>query len=488
MGFGDRIMAAYSALTQKQPQGKAADYPYFYNFSASILGTPSSNAQLNHDMLRKFSESPIVYRAISYIRNQVTRLAWDIQPKDGKKLSAAQKKQIEIAKNVLRYPNADDNFSSWTGQLVEDMLVIGMGTSEVKEFKGNPEQPYLLYPIDAASVSIYVDWDGNPTKPRYCQFDIHNQRVEFTNKEVLVMKHNPRSATPFGLSPVEVSVQQIQYLLDAQSYAGKTASNATPKKLLYLGQDLTEKQIIEFRQYFRDEVEGRSHLPIVGGTNDVKSIELGLNTDHNLFLQWQTFLIAIIANAFNLDIMKFNAIVGINRSTGDGLDDSSDESAIRPMAMTIEHYINQHLLSIMGIADFAEFKYQFTTSFSDRKALAVIHQIYGQLDALTINEMRREQGLIDLPYDEMLGHSKGDLTVSEYRAVFGGQVNLGDAVGVDEDTKTTNPDSLEGQEKANQAQNGTNDPNNNGGQNGVHGSPQPKEKAVNKPDDMKATL
>lgn len=186
-----------------------------------------------------------------------------------------------------------------------------------------------------------------------------------------------------------------------------------------MGQEITDKQLIEFRQYFRDEIEGRSHIPIVGGTDDVKSIELGLTGDQALFLHWQQFLIACIANAFNLDVMKFNTIVGINRSTGDTLDDVSDEGSIRAMAQQIEHHLNQFFLNLFEISEVAEFKFRFTTSFQDRKSLAVIQQIYGQLDVLTINEMRREQDKPDLPLDENLGYSKGDLTISEYRAVFG---------------------------------------------------------------------
>jgi HK97 family phage portal protein len=460
--IGNRIQAAFNAFTGRVPQGNAIQDPYFFHYSSSVMGTPTQAHAINYPQLRAFSETPIPRRAIDYIRTQVTRLEWDILIKHGKKATSEQRKRIEIAKNVLRNPNASDNWTSFIGQIIEDMLVIGMGTSEVKDWKTNKEMPYILYPVDAASVQIYMDWDGNPNTRRYAQVDLHGRAVDFTPKELLVFTHNPRTNTPFGLAPLEVAVQQITYLLDAQSYAGKTASNATPKKLLYLGQEVTEDQVREFRRYFRDEIEGRSHIPIIGGTDDVKSVELGLATDHALFLQWQAFLIAIIANAFGLDAMKFNAFVGINRSTGDALDDTSDESAIRPMAHQIEHYINQFLLSLFGISDIAEFKFRFTTSFQDRKSLSVIHQIYAQIDVLTINEIRREIGLPDLPKDDLLGYSKGELTLSEYRGIFGASVTLQDAVGIDHDTKTPGAQAIE------QAR----------GNNGVNGMPNTKETNV----------
>lgn len=485
MGFRDRVMAAVNAFKTKVPESRSYANPFFYN--VPVGGIPTANMNVNPLRLRTFSESPIPRRAIDYIKNQVTRLDWDINAKDGKKLTAQQKKQIEVAKNVFHSPNGDDNWMSWLGQLVEDMLVLGWGVSEIKEWKGNDQNPYLLYPIDGASIQTYMTWDGSPNSPRYAQVDVHGHKVDFKPREIMVMKHNPRSSTPFGLSPLEVSIQHIQYLIDAQSYAGRTASNATPKKLLFMGKDMSNTQLREFRQYFRDEIEGRGHLPIVGGTDDVKSIELGNASDQALFLQWQTLLISTIANAFGLDIMKFNAIVGINRSTGDSLDDTSDEGAIRPMATQVEHYLNQ-FLDLFGIGDVAEFKFQYTTSFSDRKSLAVIHQIQLQDDMLTINEARKEVGLPPLPYDKSLGYSKGDLTLSEYRAIYG-QMKLNDAFGVDEDMKhegmvdVMDKSGQAALEKANtgkqsetkQVQN----QNGNGGNNGVHGAPNPKPKAVN---------
>jgi hypothetical protein len=353
--------------------------------------------------------------------------------------------------------------------------------------------------VDAASVQIYMDWDGTPSKPRYAQVDLRGQRIDFKNYELLVVKHNPRSNTPFGLSPVEVAVQQIQYLLQAQAYAGQTASNATPKKLLYLGQEITEKQLSEFRIYFKNEIEGRSHMPIIGGNDQPHTIDLGLSNDQNLFLQWQSFLIALIANVFGLDALKFNAFVGINRSTGDVLDDISDESAVRPLASSIAHSINQQLLSVLGIADFAEFKFHYTTSNADRKALGVIHQLYMQMDVMTINEARREIGLADLPYSDVIGKSKGDLTLSEYRGIFGGFVSLQDAIGIDEDTHTdgtqkilkekNETDAKVKQDQVNQKKaEGTTDPN-KGGNNGVYGAPNPKgNKAMNQRNDHSMDL
>jgi hypothetical protein len=185
-----------------------------------------------------------------------------------------------------------------------------------------------------------------------------------------------------------------------------------------LGAEITDPQLREFRAYWQNEVEGRSNTPIIGGTDDVKSVELGASNDQSLYLQWQSYLVAIIANAFGLDAMKFGSTLGISRSAGETMDSMSDEGAIRPLAHQLEHYMTQ-LMALFGLDGVAEFKFKFVTSMDDRKSIGAIHQLYGQLDVLTINEIRHEIGLDPLPKDPETGKSIGDLTVSSYRAKYG---------------------------------------------------------------------
>lgn len=480
--FSDRLMAAYNAFSGKVPSsGKAVQEPYFYSYTVGGAGTkmPAKNTKINSNQLRNFSETVVVRRAIDWIRNNVTRLDWELEARPGVKLTAQDRKKMETAKNVLLNPNPDDSWSSWIGAILEDMLVIGEGATEVKAFSGHPERPYLFYTVDSASIHHYMDWDGSQSMPRYAQVDMHQQRIDFKSSELFLFKHNPRSNTPFGLSPTAVAIQQINYWLEAQAYAGKTASNAYPKKMLYMGSDISESQLRSFRQYMHDEIEGRSHLPVTGGHDKPDSIDLGHIGDEALFLQWQNVLVTHVANAFNLDAMKFNVHLGTTRSNGDTLDDASDEGALRPMAHQLEHYLNQYVLSLFGLAEKVQFKFRFTTSFADRKSLAVVHQIMLQDDTLLINEARREAGLPDLPVDPITGISKGEYTLSEYRAIYGGTVTLQDAVGIDNDTGTKNPIREEMENKT--KQNG--DGNSNGGNNGVHGAPAPKEKDVHQKND-----
>lgn len=430
--FMSRLRTARDVMMGRIPEQKGQSTPFFWgNFSQNSV-MPQSKPELNYQRLRALSETPIPRRAIRYIKSQISRLDKGFFPKKGKKLTSAQKKQLEALNAVFESPNANDTWITMVEKWVEDMLVLGWSTTVIKEWN-KPEHPLLLFPSDAASFQLYMDWAGDPKQRRYAQFDLHGQRVDFLSSEVFPIIFDSRTADPFGVAPLASCANEIEYLLQAMSYATSVASQAHPKKLLHLGEDADQDFIKETRIYWGDEVEGRGRLPIVGGTKAPTSIELGADSDESLFLKWQERLILVIANCFGLDAQKMNIISGINRSTGDTLNDETEESAIRPVAYTIQTAINNYFLRRFGLFDVAEFKFLFTTSVSDKKALAVLHQIRLQDDSMTINEARAEMGEPPLEIDPETGKSKGDYTLTEFRAKYGSH-SLGSQVGSDQKT------------------------------------------------------
>jgi HK97 family phage portal protein len=372
---------------------------------------------MNYAKLRAFSESAIPRRAISYIKDQVSMLPWGIRVKGGKEPNGRQKKEIAMLVNMLNNPNPNDSWRTFIEQFCEDMLVVGCGAAEKRKWEGNPDQPAVFYPVDGASIEIYVDWDGNPDSPRYAQRDRNGNVVNFTPNELMYVRMNPRTNSPFGLSPLEAAAQNIEYLLAAMSLAGRNASLATPDRALDLGEEVTPEQVRQYRIYWQDEVVGKGVMPIIGGTKGAKSIPLSATSDEELFLKWQSFLIVQIGNAFGIDPQKFGALVGVTRATGDILDDATDESAIRPLAHTIEAAINREILHWLGYDEY-EFFFQWTGSFQDRKALAAINQVYVQMNVITLDEARAEIGLPPLP------DGKGAMTLAEHLALYGGNNHM----------------------------------------------------------------
>lgn len=442
--------------------------------------------------LRRFSESPIPRRLINYLRNQISRLRWRIVPVDGVTLSRADLARLRKLTQMLTTPNPDDGWRAFIGQVIEDMLVIGWGPVEIKALKsrelsqisdGDRDTPaYMLWPFDGSSLMINRDWDGSPLAPRYVQVLPDGKETPFRNSEIVPFKWTPRTNTPFGLAPIEVAMNEIDFLLNANSFAGRTASNANPKKALWI-KNLTTEQRRELSEYWRAEVEGSGSIPFLGG-EAVQSIELGLITDQNLFLKWQEFLIAIIASAFGIDVQKCNLIVGINRSTGDKLDDVTDEGSILPLADMIEETINTRLLPLFDLHGKAEFRF-YPTATSDRKALATYHQVLLQADTITIDEARTELGYDPLVHPET-GESIGHYTLSAYRKLFPDAASAVDGPRAAlEESREKAEEAMEQAESADESgekDDADLDPA-GGGNNGVWSAKKPKDKPLNRADE-----
>jgi hypothetical protein len=417
MTFIERLRAAADAMLGKIPAQKGYANPYFWgSFIKNYNGSVSSKNDLNYMKLRQLSETAVPRRAIRFIKTQVSRLDCSIELRSGQKATAKQKQIMDALNNVLNSPNGEDDWSSFCEKMIEDLLVVGWTTVVVKDWAEHPDHPLLLFPSDAASFQIYTDWDGNPNSRKYAQFNRNGEMVDFKPSELFVIKYDSRASDPFGLSPMAVCAQEVEWLLNAMAYAGSVASTAHPKKLLHLGEDADPEFVKEVRMYFEDEIEGRNAMAIMGGTKSPSSIELGASNDESLFLKHQERLITLVSSTFGLDAQKFGILSAMTKSTGDSLDSVTDDSAIRPMAHMIESAINNYFLRKFGIFEVAEFKFRYTTSQNDVKALAVLHQLRLQDDSMTINESRIEMGNAPLPYDKDLKKSPGDMTLSEYRA------------------------------------------------------------------------
>lgn len=422
--FVARLRSATDMLLGRVPQAKSELHPFFWGNFLQFSGMPQQKADMNYQRLRSLAESPVPRRAIRYIKSQVSQLDKEIVPKKGAKITAQQKKQIKALNNMFNSPNAEDSWVIFIEKVIEDLLVLGWSTVEVKEWKDNPEHPLLLYPADAASFQIYLDWNGSPSQRKYAQFDLRGGRIDFLPGELWVTRFDSRSSDPFGFAPLASCANEVEFLLQAMAYSNSVASSAHPKKALFLGEDADNEFVRETRAYWRDEIDGRGGMPILGGTKAPTSIELGADSDESLFLKWQNHLIALIAMTFGLDIQKMNQIMGINRSTSSELDDVTDEGSIRPICALIADSINNYFLRRYGLYDVAEFQFKFTNSNTDLKAKAVLCQINLQADLWTIDEARAEMGFPPLP------DGKGQYTLSVYRGKFAqtNNVNLSEEV------------------------------------------------------------
>ena len=123
-------------------------------------------------------------------------------------------------------------------QVLEDMLVGGFGAVEM-ELTGDSEQPVALWAVDGATIRINPKWKGGNDVPRYAQASLlqsPDKAIPLDDDQLMYIRMNPRTHTPFGLGPLEVAFETVNSLLSAQRFAGKLASNAVVQYALWLNE------------------------------------------------------------------------------------------------------------------------------------------------------------------------------------------------------------------------------------------------------------
>ena len=348
--------------------------------------------------LRKFAETPVARKAINTIKDRIAGMRWRVQPKNGRDLSElpSAAARIRALTDNFDSPNSDDSFRSLAEQVLEDVIVGGFGAIEVQR-TSDPTRPLHLWPVDGATIRLRPDWNGDPASPRYAQVTGFGagQQVSLADDELIYIRLNPRTHSPFGLGRLEVAFETINAFLGAHRYAARLASNSVVQYALWL-QDLTPAHHDRLIRWWQDEIEGTGRVPILSVEHKPEVLRFGGGTDADLRLQWQEFLLRVIADAFDLPPFMLGLERDVNRSTAAEANDLAFRSAIVPTArLFAEHLTRDAIHKKLGWSDL---EFVFTdVDAPDEREEAEIHEILLRSGVLTVNEVRRLRGLPELP-------------------------------------------------------------------------------------------
>ena len=393
-----RRMAGVSSAGS--PQGlekkrRTAALPSIFNSYGPLSDAMPKPTSFN---LRRFSETPIARRAINCIKDRIAGMRWRVQPGQGYALETIPDgaARVRILTNNFLSPNPDDSFRSLAEQVLEDIIIGGFGAIEV-EASGDPTQPLLLWPVDGASIRMNVDWDGSPQSQRYMQVTNQsgpNSQIKLDDDELIYIRLNPRTHTPFGLGRLEVAFETINSFLGAHRYASRLASNTVVQYALWL-QDLTPEHHERLIRWWQDEIEGTGKVPILSVESKPEVLRFGGGTDADLRLQWQEFLLRIIADAFDLPPFYLGVERDVNRSTAEEYNDLAFRQAIVPTARLLAESLTRDAIAkTLGWNDL-EFVFADVET-TDPLEEAQIQQILLSSGVLTVNEVRRMRGLPEL--------------------------------------------------------------------------------------------
>jgi HK97 family phage portal protein len=343
--------------------------------------------------LRRFAETPVVRRAINVIKDRIAAMDWQVRvrrgvgPGDVADVAA----KLKALRRTLEEPNAVDSFRTLIEQVIEDALTGGYGAIEM-EPTSDADRPAMLWAVDGASIRINAKWDGQPETPRYAQALAGQlDGIDLRDDQLMYVRMNPRSFTPFGLGPLEVAFETVNQFLSAHRFAGKLAANSVAQYALWLN-EATPVQHDRLIRWWQDEIEGTGRVPLLSTEQKPEVLRFAQGTDADLRLAWQEFLIRMVANAFGLPPLLLGLEGDVNRSTAAELADEAFRGAISPLAQLLAGHITRDLFAkCIGWREF-EFVFNDLNARDEETELAVQVQLL-QAGVLTVDEVRAMRGL-----------------------------------------------------------------------------------------------
>ncbi|HEY0264193.1 MAG TPA: phage portal protein [Granulicella sp.] len=349
--------------------------------------------------LRRFAETPVARRAINLVKDRIASMDWQVRVRRGYTHGTVENaaERLNTLRRCLEEPNAADSFRVLWEQVLEDLLVGGFGAVEM-ELTNDMAQPFRLYPVDGATIQIDPKWDGSPGTPRYAQATGKLGKdglVPLLDDELIYLRLNPRTHTPFGLGRLEVAFESIGQFLAAHRYAGRLASNSVVQYALWLS-EATPEQHDRLIRWWQDEIEGTGRVPILSSPEKPEVLRFAGGTDADLRLEWQQFLITMIANAFDLPPMMLGLMGDVNRSTASEMADEAFQSAIVPVAKLLAEHITRDLFAKrLGWREF-EFCFNELESRNEMEQMQIQTELL-KAGILTVAEVRKSRGLEALP-------------------------------------------------------------------------------------------
>ena len=221
--------------------------------------------------------------------------------------------------------------------------------------------------------------------------------IPLHDNQLMYVRMNPRSFTPFGLGPLEVAFETVNAFLSAHRFAGKLASNAVVQYALWLN-ETTPAQHERLIRWWQDEIEGTGRVPLLRPNRSPRCCALPAAPTPICASPGRSFSSAWWPTPFPLPPVLLGLEQDVNRSTAESLLDEAFHSAIVPLARLVAEHLTRDLFAKR--LGWPEFEFVFNDlDTTDEKEQVEMQTALLAAGVLTVNEVRAMRGLAPLPGD-----------------------------------------------------------------------------------------
>jgi len=352
---------------------------------------------VDFNVLRAFSERYDVARAcINRRKRQVEGVDWEIMPKNPTEDPRKYEADIKRLKEFFDMPSGKySRFRDFVAKIVEDLLVLD--AAAIWKDKENGELKRLIV-VDAATIKLRVYPDGSTPEPPDIAYEQWIQGIkvaEFTTNEMAYLMLNPRSNSPYGLSPLEALILGVDAALKSQLYNLSILTEGNiPEGFFTLPESWTPDQIREFQQYFDSLVAGnfkyQSRIKFMPGGKGVGYIPLKKPEDMR-FLEYEKWLLLKTCSLFDVPPEEIGFTEEMSRATAQVQTEIATKVGLKPILLRLKEFFDDIIQIDFGCPHLHFVWYGLDKKEELRDAQIV--ERLAPLGFISVDEWRIENGL-----------------------------------------------------------------------------------------------
>lgn len=295
--------------TQRMPRGES---PQFTPFS----------------QLRQLATSyDIAALCIATRVEQVQGLQWSISPKDKRKQSDPKvMARIEALTQWWKYPDRVNDFSSWVGMLIYDVMSIDAMTLYRRRTRSG--HLYALEVVDGATIKPIIDnrgrtvgyqqvlWGETVSDYSRAYADAPDEQLFFTPHDLIYRPRYQRSFTPYGFPPTEWVIIRVNTALRKQTLDLAHFTDGNVPNMLAAPPEgmLDPQQLREFEEMFNADLVGNDRARA-----RIKFIPFNMNLRELMPFNYSTevdrWMMNVTVAAFGVTPSELGFTEDINRAT-----------------------------------------------------------------------------------------------------------------------------------------------------------------------------
>lgn len=366
--------------TQRMPRGESTQYTSF-------------------SQLRQLATSyDIAALCIATRVEQVQGLQWSIVPKDKRKQADSKvMSRVEALTNWWKYPDRINDFSSWIGMVMYDVMSIDAMTLYRRRTRSG--HLYALEVVDGATIKPIIDNRGRTTGYQQVLWgetisdysrayaDAPDEQLFFTPHDMIYRPRYQRSFTPYGHPPTEWVIIRINTALRKQTLdlAHFTDGNipdmiaAPPEGLL------DPNQLREFEEVFNADLAGNDRARA-----KIKFIPFNMNLRELMPFNYSTeidrWMMNVTVAAFGVTPSELGFTEDVNRATALAQESITYRRGIEGISNWLKTLFDRMLAEDFRSPDL-EWQWHFGKA-DDRMLLAQLDQIYTGMGVISPEEVR----------------------------------------------------------------------------------------------------